>query len=207
MSLSIKSARAQYAGDPGLGSLLRKVAGKAIGLIPGGGLVRDVARKVLPAVLPGIGGRTPSFVPPAAVARSLPAPTRARPAPPSPPQVMPGTGRRTRVGASLGGGFFGAEVEHYRGLRGQVTRDGQAVPVGMKLACPSGYHPNKSDYFLKDGTFVAQGTKCVKNRRRNPANMRALDRAMTRLDMGKRLQAKLRSYSTKNYTATGKRKN
>jgi hypothetical protein len=45
---------------------------------------------------------------------------------------------------------------------------------------PSGFHWNKSDYFLKDGTFVPKGTKIVKNRRRNSLNPRALGRITIR---------------------------
>ena len=79
-------------------------------------------------------------------------------------------------------------------------------PAGMKLACPSGYHPNKSDYFTKSEGFIPEGTKCVKNRRRNPANPRALDRAVSRLNMAKRLQNKLRGFATDKYTRTGKKR-
>lgn len=50
------------------------------------------------------------------------------------------------------------------------------VPGGK----PAGYHINKSDYFLKDGTFVQAGTRWVKNRRMNPANGRALRRSISR---------------------------
>ena len=49
------------------------------------------------------------------------------------------------------------------------------------VACPAGCHPNKSDYFLRSGSFVGKGTRCVRNRRRNPLNPRALDRALSRL--------------------------
>jgi len=48
-------------------------------------------------------------------------------------------------------------------------------------ACPSGYHLNTSSYFLKSGEFVPARSKCVKNRRRNPLNPRALSRATGRL--------------------------
>lgn len=51
-------------------------------------------------------------------------------------------------------------------------------PPGM--ACPKGMRLNKSDYFLQDGTFVAAGTRCVSIRRSNPANVRALRRAIRR---------------------------
>lgn len=82
----------------------------------------------------------------------------------------------------------------------------QQIPEGFKLACPGGFHPNKSDYFTKSEGFIPEGTKCVKNRRRNPANPRALDRALSRLNMAKRLQNKLRQYSTEKYTKTGKKR-
>ena len=51
-------------------------------------------------------------------------------------------------------------------------------------ACPpglSGYHLNKSSYFLRDGTFVPEGTRMVRNRSRNPYNKRAATRAASRL--------------------------
>ncbi len=53
-----------------------------------------------------------------------------------------------------------------------------ACPPGM--ACPKGMRLNKSDYFLTPGTFVAAGTRCVSIRRSNPANVRALRRAIRR---------------------------
>jgi hypothetical protein len=56
---------------------------------------------------------------------------------------------------------------------------------------PSGYHWNKSDYFLMDGTFVPKGTKLVKNRRRNSLNPRALDRAIGRVSGAKKASKKL----------------
>jgi len=47
-------------------------------------------------------------------------------------------------------------------------------------ACPSGFRLNKSAYFLKDGTFVAPGSRCVRSRRINPANGKAVRRAIRR---------------------------
>lgn len=78
--------------------------------------------------------------------------------------------------------------------------------AGTKLACQSGYHPNKADYFLKDGTFVPAGTRCVKNRRRDPLNPRALRHAIGRVEAGKTWQAKLREIETGRYTKAGSRK-
>ena len=46
--------------------------------------------------------------------------------------------------------------------------------------CPSGFRANRSAYFLKDGTFVAPGSRCVRIRRINPANGKAVRRAIRR---------------------------
>ncbi len=72
------------------------------------------------------------------------------------------------------------------------TGRGGCPPRGLqaqKILCPPGCHANKSDYFLKGGTFVAEGTRCVTNRRRNPLNPRALDRASGRLRSAKKAGA------------------
>ena len=45
----------------------------------------------------------------------------------------------------------------------------------------SGYHLNKSEYFLKSGEFVPEGSRLVRNRKRNPANARATSRAISRI--------------------------
>ena len=114
----------------------------------------------------------------------------------------------TRTRPPFGGVFGGTE-------RTTVTRRGFGPPMspgpngaaaGTKLACPSGYHPNKSGYYTHSEGWIPEGTKCVKNRRRNPANPRALDRAMGRLNSAKRLQSKLAGYSTPKYTKAGNRK-
>jgi len=47
--------------------------------------------------------------------------------------------------------------------------------------CQSGFHPNKSNYFLIDGTFVPRGSRCVKNRRRNQFNRSAALKSASRL--------------------------
>ena len=49
-------------------------------------------------------------------------------------------------------------------------------PIG---GCPSGYHLNKGTYWTLQGV-VYPGTRCVKNRRMNPLNPRALRRAIRR---------------------------
>lgn len=79
-------------------------------------------------------------------------------------------------------------------------------PAGTTIKCPSGTHPNKSDYFLKDGSFIPKGSRCVKNRRRNPLNPDALRRAVGRIDAGKVWQEKMREIETSKFTKAGKRK-
>jgi len=97
--------------------------------------------------------------------------------PPPPGDCPPGTrpvgfgGRCVTVadgngGAPPGGGGGGCKVTGTQ---------------GAKILCPPGCHPNKAGYHLKSGAFVAEGSRCVTNRRRNPLNPRALDRAAGRL--------------------------
>ena len=52
--------------------------------------------------------------------------------------------------------------------------------MGAGIGCPSGFHPNKSSYMTQAG-FVEKGTRCVRNRRRNNLNPRALRRAGSRI--------------------------
>lgn len=48
--------------------------------------------------------------------------------------------------------------------------------------CPRGFHKNKSTYRLvTSGDLIVEGTRCVRNRRRNPDNGRASLRAARRL--------------------------
>jgi len=62
--------------------------------------------------------------------------------------------------------------------------------------CPiSGYHWNKSGYFLKSGEWVPAGTRMVRNRRRNPANPRATSNAIMRIKGAKRYAKSLSSIS------------
>lgn len=71
------------------------------------------------------------------------------------------------------------------------------IPIGSVQMKPAGYHINKTSYFLKSGQFIPAGTVYVRNRRRNMANGRALNRAITRAKgfdrLVKRNRAALRS--------------
>lgn len=80
------------------------------------------------------------------------------------------------------GGIIGA----FPGVPGGVTgfgRDGDC-PAEARVCAPRGFHLNKSSYFLRDGSFVARGTKFVRNRRLNNANGRAQGKAIVRLEKG-----------------------
>lgn len=119
------------------------------------------------------------------------------------PFINPRQGlQQAPTGVSVGGLFPGG-AKPYAALD---YTNGNGHRPGSKEGLPSGYHWNKSDYFLKDGTFVAAGTQPVKDRRRNPMNPRALSNSMKRLEGAKRFQAKLSGFSTPKYTAAGNRK-
>lgn len=196
MSMSVKVARSKYTGDPGLGSFLGKVAGGIGGFLLGG-----PAGAAAGAGLAGrlLGGGSPQV--PQVATPGFPGPGRGR----RPPAINPPFGGPPGVGVGIPGLFGRARAGVGEQLQVPQTRNG-APPAGMKLACPSGFRPNKTSYFLKDGTFVPEGSKCVKIRRRNPMNPKALDRAISRMNSAKRLQSKLRGFSTDKYTAAGKKK-
>ncbi len=79
----------------------------------------------------------------------------------------------------FGAGQKGASISF---LNGGGGTNGEDV-AGLK--CLSGFHPNKASYFLKDGTFIAKGSQCVRNRRMNPLNPRAASTAIKRIGRGK----------------------
>lgn len=86
-------------------------------------------------------------------------------------------GRPAASSVSMPGvGSMSGQVSRFQesGYRGSVQMTGAGVD------CPKGYRPNKTGYFLRNGTFIAPGSKCVKYRYRNVANGRALRRAIGR---------------------------
>lgn len=65
---------------------------------------------------------------------------------------------------------------------GTVNQSGLGAGASTNGAgCQSGYHRNKTGYFTKKYGWIPQGSVCVKNRKRNPLNPRALSRSMARL--------------------------
>jgi len=94
--------------------------------------------------------------------------------PPPPARVIPVPGIAGAFQRAIPGGKTGLMVA--------------AAPAGG--GCPQGFHPNKSDYMTRAG-FVAEGTKCVRNRRRNLSNGRANTRSLRRMAAWDKQERKL----------------
>ena len=147
-------------GDPGLFSFLGGVVKKATGI---------VSRLGIP-IVSGVAGAVSGLIPgqqPAAL-----------PAGPGLPGVSAFTGIRP---ISL---QTAAQIPT-RGVVGAIQRAVPGGATGME-GCGGGYRANKSGYYVQGGQYVAPGTVCVKRRRMNPLNPRALSKAMRRIESAKR---------------------
>jgi len=186
MSIAIKAAKAQ--GDPGLLGFLGKAA-RGLGSLAAKTLIPAPFRLGATAALGGVRqlvspaqtgfqvpGRVSSSVP-AAGARRLQGFGPARPGIGTPVTRVPGF--KGAVQRLLPGGATGFET---------VAAGGFPIP-------PRGFHLNKTGYFLTSaaefGTFVEPFSRFVRNRRRNPGNMRAADRAISRIESAKRMAKRL----------------
>lgn len=91
-----------------------------------------------------------------------------------------GTSRKC-YGIGVGGGTAAVGVTPFgpatlpQGTALVPTQNG-----GMQCVQAKGTHLNRNGYYTRAG-YVAPGTRCVKNRRMNPLNPRAVSRAMRRL--------------------------
>ena len=197
MSLANKMAKAGYIGDPGLFSSI----GKFFGGVVKTGL--GVVSKLGIPIVSGAAGIAGSFI--GGGRGSIPGASTMPGFPPPPmpqfPQAMPGVMRlgppggfpqmyTSRMQPQQGMGFnppfggapgAGFDVGGRRVSFGEVGQEG--VPPGASM---SGYHWNKTGYFLRDGTFIPPMSKLVKNRRRNALNPRALSRSLARITSAKR---------------------
>lgn len=161
MSLQIKAAK--FRGDPGVFGFLGGIAKRGLGLVSNLGIPGVSAAAGFAA------GRIPGPKTVSQAQLGMP--------PGRPPPSFGFAGPQLPVTRTPG--FRGAAQ---RFIPGGATGFEVSVPqAGMQLACPSGWHPNKAAYFLRDGSFVAEGSRCVRNRRRNPGNMRAFDRSVSRV--------------------------
>lgn len=184
-------------GDPGLlsaigGALKGAVTGfatgglggAAIGAVAGG--VRGAFEDDDPAPTRTISAAPRTFQAPTPV----PAPGFAAPVPRLPAPTLPGAGAipAPTATAAMPAGTNG-RLPVQPGGKFAVT------PAGTVFPCPAGTRSNKSAYFLKSGAFIAPGTRCVKIRRRNPLNPKALDRAISRLTSAKKASEKIKRIS------------
>lgn len=173
MSYAIRVARQSAMGDPGLFSFLGKAAGAVLGVagnvLPGplGGIAKIGSQLLAPkpiSVAKATTGMRPGGVMVSGVAQPLFQPVGQAPfstarIAPSPIPMLPVTPTSANSG--------------------RVT--GALVGAGAGTPCTSGYHYNKTEYYTKRYGVVSKGSVCVKNRRRNPLNPRALSRAMSRI--------------------------
>ena len=183
MSMAIKVAKAQagvpsaidFRGDPGLFGFLGKTIGRVAGIAgkflpgPAGAIAGTIAGTIAGRAA----GAVPVSFPPGREPIII---SRIQETLPRPPTVL----ERIRVA-------------------GQAIVPGGVEPFSRNgvMVAPSGFHLNKSDYFLRDGTFVPAGTRLVKNRRRNPNNPRANSRALSRITSAKKAQKALDSVTIK----------
>lgn len=187
MSLAIRSAKQPYMGrpmgDPGLFSFLGGVAktvakgvgGFLTGGIPGAiGAVTNQPRAAIPGA--STAGSTPPIMPVSVAG-----------------QAMPGTGIQVQFPTLpvIGGGGGGVAIGRFTG--GAAGGTPVAVAPNGKVCELKGFHLNKSAYYRHrsrvfgvDAELVQPGQVCVRNRRMNPLNPRALSRAMTRIASAKR---------------------
>jgi len=164
-----------YMGDPGFFSFIGKAA-KAVGGVLGGvaGVGLGVVSKLGIPVVSGVAGMVTQYMGRGAIpgASTQPAPLAFQIPEPMPPAPVLAPGSvMTPFGAAMQG-------------PGTAPQINGGVPASASMG---GYHLNKSSYFLMDGTFIEAGTKWVKNRRRNPGNMRALSRSLGRIKSAKRM--------------------
>lgn len=166
-------------GDPGLLDFFKGIVKTGIGFATGGpaGAVQSILRRRRGQVTQGAGSPMDPMMDPSQ------APSRAD---------WKWTGRATGWVAGPGQGGGGV-VDLIKGTIRHPTRwptFGSQPPQTSALlsgngvngvACPSGYHANKSSYFLMNGEYVPAGSRCVKNRQRNPLNPKALSKSMGRL--------------------------
>jgi len=182
MSLSNKMAKANYMGDPGLfGDIwggIKKIGRVATGVVGGLGIpiVSGVARTAGGILF---GGSPRNVIPGASTFPSM-------------PSGLPISMATTLQGYAPPGVAQGVSIGQRFRTAGQALVPGGVEPFGMQAGpAMSGYHWNKSGYFLMDGTYIPPGSKLVKNRKRNPGNMRALSRSLGRIKSAKKMAAVL----------------
>lgn len=142
-----------YRGDPGPFTFIEKA-------------VKGVARSVVPGFA-GIEGAVRSLISkPKAAVQVAPI------TPVTPPQFQ---GPMIQLPGGIKAG-----INLPQGIRGLFPSLSEVGPAAG--SCPKGFKLNKSDYFLKDGTYVPAMSRCVRYRSMNPLNPRALRRGLRRAE-------------------------
>jgi hypothetical protein len=177
VSGSIRIAKAQYRGDPGLFSFV----GKALGGIA------NVVSKVVPGPIGAIAGLAGKVLSPAA----RPVASTGKPLNPSINISTMGSAMPVLQMAQpqQQGNQYGLVNINRPQLPmgpGNTTQGGFGGQQSTGAPCERGYHRNKSGYYSKRYGWVEAGSVCVKNRKRNPLNPRALSRSMARLSSAKK---------------------
>jgi len=169
--------RQQFSGDPGLFGFL-------------GSALKSVTGAVSRLSIPGISGL-------AGIASGLLPGGRGKPA----SRVIPGAGRTLTIPSGPRGFKAPSQEVAVPGFRGFVER---ALPGGRPGTttiitpadtggiAPRGMHLNKTAYFRTDPNtgntiHIPEMSIWVRNRRRNPGNARANDRAISRISSAKRM--------------------
>jgi hypothetical protein len=189
----------QYMGDPGLfGDIwkgIKSVGRVATGIVGGLGIpvVSGVARTAGGILFgPAPGTTTYPTLPPA----------------PMPPGVMamPG-GIQLYQGAVPMQGQVPYPTPGFVGGLQRIIPGGatgyQAPPPQAGGMTMGGYHLNKTGYFLKSGEWIPPLSRWVKNRRRNPGNMRALSRSLGRIKSAKRMTRALSAITIRSTCPAG----
>ena len=204
MSGRIKAARSGFVGDAGY-----------IPAMPGTGYVGDpglfgwIGKKIKGAAGVALGAAAAAGIPGASTIQQYltrrPPPTMGPPPMTNFPVAPPGfriTSGGTMVRDRTGGqqavrGRKGGAVVPFGGMPGppMIAGRGTSFVPDQFGNCPVGHHKNKTGYWITSpqGTpsYVSPGERCVKNRRRNPLNPRATDRAISRLESAKKAVGKI----------------
>lgn len=176
MSLAMTVTRYGNAGDPGIFGFIGKAISSVSSILPG---PFGTLGKVAGGILQGGGGTVPPTVKQAKAATMFPPLVSARPTP-------------GFSGVNVGGpsGVTIGTVKPGSGLAAParptpLLPSGSTAQYAAKACGIAGYHYNKTTYYTHGGA-VPKGTKCVRNRKRNPLNPRALSRAMARVASAQR---------------------
>lgn len=166
MSMQMAVSRGNYRGDPGIWGFVKGAFKTGVSLVTGGPLA--AAETALTQI------RGP------------------RPMPPL-PTGAPGVGRLAVMPREMSLAQIPLPVQKVPGIPGAIQRFIPGGATGFQVTAPGavngkapgGYHWNKTSYFTKSEGWIEEGTKLVKNRRRNPGNMKAASRAMARMTASK----------------------